>query len=101
MASDTPLTDNVQNKHAMQWFGIHAPIDRSMDEANKMREYARDLERVARQMAEASIEFFAAADNSMIPKDGDDVAAMLRYAKADKAARQALAAFRAFEEKYK
>ena len=51
--SDTPLTDKIQDKHALQWFGIHAPIDRAMDESNKMREHARSLERHANAMAEA------------------------------------------------
>lgn len=96
MASDTPLTDNVQNKHAMQWFGIHAPIDRSMDEANKMREYARDLERVARQMAEALKEFSQCnlTDDNCASLD----VANLRIRRLSGAV---LAAFQAFEEKYK
>jgi hypothetical protein len=37
-------------------------------------------------------EFIAALDNSVSPEDGDDIAAMLRYGKADKALRLARAA---------
>ena len=38
-------------------------------------------------------EYIAAADNSINPPDGDDIAAMIIFAEADKAARAAIAKY--------
>ena len=43
--SDTPRTDKVCSDHALAWFGLTSHLDRAMDEANKLRELARQLER--------------------------------------------------------
>lgn len=45
----TPRTDKVQSDHALAWFGLSAHLDRAIDEANKMREHARTLERALAQ----------------------------------------------------
>jgi hypothetical protein len=50
------------------------------------------LEPVNHRLLEALKEYIAAADNSMMPEDADDVAAMLRFGEADKQARAAIAA---------
>jgi len=45
----------------------------------------------APELLEALSELIAAGDNSMRPTDGDDVAAMIRFGEAEKAARAAIA----------
>lgn len=85
MASDTPITDTFAHRWGAENTIQSAPLD-----------FARDLERVARQMAEALKEFSQCnlTDDNCASLD----VANLRIRRLSGAV---LAAFQAFEEKYK
>jgi hypothetical protein len=56
--------------------------------------YSKGLEQQRDELLEALAEFLAAADNSVSPESDDDIAAMLRYADAEKDARAVIAKYR-------
>jgi hypothetical protein len=68
-----------------------AIIGEAIDYAIAIIEAHECLEQQRDELLAALSEYITAADNSMNPTDNDDVAAMLRFGEADKAARAAIA----------